>query len=143
MKVRALTFWRPWPWAILSGSKRCENRPRRWNIEGYLLAIHAGQAWHPAGASVIVRAHPSMPAMHEPGVIEGAAGVYAVLSSAEAQRRGIPWATDAGWCYLLEGVVRFRTPIIGVQGRQGLFKLSTDVEAAVLEQWGSGDVIGA
>lgn len=141
MKVRGLTLWRPWPWAILSGLKRCENRPRRWNIEGYILAIHAGQRFDADAARVIATAHPSMPMRkyaHASGVIEGAARVWAVLTSAEAQERGVAWAADTGFVYMLDRVVRFPTPITGIMGRQGLFKLDAGTEGLVRTLWERG-----
>lgn len=141
MKVRALTLWRPWPWAILDGSKRVENRPRRWDIKGIVLAIHAGRRWHQAGCDTIRQVHPMCPPSnnrHPSGSIEGAARVLDVLSSAEARARGWSWVNDDGWCYVLERVVRFRTPIPNIVGRQGLFKLDADTAAMVVVRWNGG-----
>jgi hypothetical protein len=141
IEVRALTLWRPWPWAMLTGSKRVENRPRCWNIEGYLVALHSGQHFDHAGAFAIQRVHPMMPmrpAAHPCGRIEGAGIVREVLSSTEARARGLRWASDAGWCYVFERLVRFANPIAGVRGRQGLFKLDDDTRAMVVLRWNGG-----
>lgn len=44
-RLPALTLWRPWPWAIMRGSKDVENR--NWappkSLVGRYLAIHAGK----------------------------------------------------------------------------------------------------
>jgi hypothetical protein len=53
--IRGLTLWRPWPWSILVGSKRIENRP--WwhkNVEGSWIALHAGKRWDDSGARKIL-----------------------------------------------------------------------------------------
>lgn len=45
--LRALTFWRPWPDAILRGGKNCENRPAPppKNLLGKTIALHAGKRY--------------------------------------------------------------------------------------------------
>lgn len=49
--MRALTLWRPWPWAIfrapLHSAKRIENRPwKPWpSIIGKRIVLHAGKAF--------------------------------------------------------------------------------------------------
>ncbi len=53
--THALTLHRPWPWAIIHGSKRVENRswaPPAWLI-GQRLAIHAGKRWDADGADYV------------------------------------------------------------------------------------------
>lgn len=40
----------PWAWAIAHGGKTVENRSRRFSHRGP-LAIHAGRAWEPVGAT--------------------------------------------------------------------------------------------
>lgn len=43
-RMQALTYWRPWPTAILEHGKACENRPQPppRHVLGQLVAIHAG-----------------------------------------------------------------------------------------------------
>ena len=45
--MKAITLWRPWPWAIFHAGKRVENRS--WkppaSIIGEYIAIHAGKRW--------------------------------------------------------------------------------------------------
>jgi hypothetical protein len=47
--VKALTVRQPYAWAIATGAKTVENRSRPTKHRGS-LAIHAGAAWHQAGA---------------------------------------------------------------------------------------------
>lgn len=140
--VRALTLWRPWPSVIIWGPKRIENRPRRWKIPtgGLLLAIHAGLKYDETGAQVIR---------------ETWQGAGEILHNEDAQRLGIvgacvvrqgavakqdlpdnPWAFGP-WCYILEDVVGFETPI-EARGQQGLWPLGQAAEERVRELHATG-----
>lgn len=57
--MKALTLWRPWPYAIFHlpphVAKRVENRSWKPPVTliGHRIAIHAGKTWDEAGAVVV------------------------------------------------------------------------------------------
>lgn len=156
MRVRGLTLWQPWDQAVLLGTKAVENRPRRWALEGVLLAVHAGQRWDRDGAAAIQRLWPDAPAPWGAGIrtrarggapdrtghVVGAALVREVRHVDEigpADGKLVhPWASGP-WCYLLEDRVAFDSADwIRATGRQGLFRLPGWDERRVVELWEAG-----
>ena len=53
--MKALTLWRPWPWAFIVAGKPLENRS--WhppeNLRGQRLGLHAGKTFSTTGATWI------------------------------------------------------------------------------------------
>jgi len=64
-RVKALTLWRPWPWAFFYPPaelrKRLENRtwPLPKSMLGQRVAFHAGKYWDAAGAKYIAAQMPA------------------------------------------------------------------------------------
>lgn len=156
-EVRGLTLWRPWDQAIIRGNKRIENRPRRWGIEGYILALHAGLRWDDHGEQIIrawMGSEEGGPrpllsgrgeAFDHPGHIVGAAVVNAVVRKPDVwdwHQRTV-WAQDGSdrddgrdpWCYVLDDVADFYDDPIPQKGSQGLFMLEDDVRDEVVERY--------
>lgn len=126
--MKALTLWRPWPWAILHGGKRIENRS--WappaSIVGQVIALHAGKRWDDDGALTIAlrsRCMPDDEADHPLGIV-GVARVSGFVTQSDD-----PWFVGpCGWT--LDSVVALPQPI-PVQGAQGLWWLSPEIAAVV------------
>ena len=147
--MRALTLWRPWPWAICRPSpraKRVENRtwyPPEWLL-GQDLAIHAGRKID-GDARSFCRSILG----ETPPTDGGAEGVVAVVTIAGWRDRigsdwrlvdvpphdGDPWfCGPVGW--LLANVRVLPTPV-PCPGHQGLWNLPPDVEEQVRRQIGN------
>lgn len=131
LEIRGLTLWRPWPWAILHGSKRIENRP--WacpqHAVGQLIALHAGKRWHDDGAESIAAMHPEMPRGsddHAVGIV-GVARVVGCITDSDDRWFFGPY----GW--LLDQVAAI--DVIPMRGAQGLWPISPGMAAVVLERY--------
>jgi hypothetical protein len=134
--MKALTLWRPWPWAILHGSKRVENRdgPPPLAILGRYIALHAGKAWDFGGAGLIRDFHPEMPDgynKHPLGIV-AIARVTGVRRSAhgdsvEAEQRR--WFFGpCGW--LFDDCIAI--PAVACRGFQGLWQVPDAVCVEVM-----------
>lgn len=150
--LRALTLHRPWPWSILHGGKRIENRPwRPWrSIVGERIALHAGLTWDASGAAFIKNLCPSMPMpdsdgqasswrAHPSGVIVGVGRIAGCIEASKGPFRRTT-ELDTRWFFgpfgwILEDVVALATPV-PCRGAQGLWIPPPDVTARVLEQIG-------
>lgn len=129
--MKALTLWRPWPQAIVHGSKRLENRiwaPPKW-IVGKRIALHSGQRYDRDGASWM---HceglyaPAAPSECPAGVVVGTAIVAGVVTHSKD-----PWFCGPyGW--VLQDVRALSVPV-PCRGAQGLWNLPPDVERRVRE----------
>lgn len=153
--MRALTLWRPWPWAIFHGgvwAKRIENRPwKPWaSIIGQRIGLHAGKKFDFDAVELILaktirclegHEHDPLPvAAHDEGLI-GVVTVRGFVSD--------PWdvAVEAGqgqerWFFgpygwVLDDVVALGKPI-SIRGAQGLWELPAWAEQAVRAQLGGG-----
>lgn len=156
--MKALTLWRPWPWAIFhcpSGPKRIENRG--WappgSIVGQRIAIHAGKRFDLDAVDWIRSMGPRCPdpEQHPLGVVGVATVVgcvYAPLGDmplswsgrvTEGQARAVyasRWFVGPiGW--VLDDVVALAEPV-PCKGAQGLWDVPAEVEARVLAQVGGG-----
>lgn len=100
----ALTVRQPWAWAIASGLKTIENRPRRIIHRGDLL-IHAGQRrFDPAGLSDEQRAwFPELPRAEDLAYGQLVALARVVDCVPYAKVKGQPFA-EGPWCWILEDV---------------------------------------
>jgi hypothetical protein len=137
--VKALTLWRPWPWAIFHAPhnpKRIENRPwKPWpSIIDRRIVLHAGQTFdkgavddvleltRPEDECDLVRVLPA--SATDTGLI-GVATIQGVaVSEAEAERfmpgQSEWWSGPYAW--LLKDVRVFSAPI-PCKGKQGLWDL--------------------
>lgn len=142
--VKALTLWRPWPWAIFYGGcrpKRIENRPwKPWpSIIGVRIALHAGKKFDTESVPFIVE---NTRFAHEPRTLaaeathEGIIGLVtvrgfvedAIEAAAQGGQGQESWFFGPfGW--LLDDVVRLETPV-KIKGAQGLW----DVPAWALKE---------
>ena len=144
--MKALTLWRPWPWAIFhapTNPKRIENRPwTPWpSIIGKQIVLHAGQTFDSEAADelcTMFALHPDGTpphGWHDQGLI-GVATVWGWANSAadcEKFMVGQRHWVSGPHAWLLSAVRTFREPI-PCKGKQGLWNLSADVEARVREE---------
>ena len=131
--MKALTLIRPWPWAILYGGKRCENRTWRppASVVGQVIAIHAGRTYDEAAEERICRIMGSGTdgSRIDEGIV-GTARITGVVDSLP----GDPWFVGPfGWVL---GDVRALARPIPCRGSQGLWALPPEVEARVLTEVG-------
>jgi hypothetical protein len=150
--LRALTLYRPWPWAILNG-KNCENRPwGPWQVVlGEYIALHAGQTWDSDGAEAIRNLLPAMPPSdkdHLAGAIVGVArvagckrmggnGDFEHVSGDPKAIFSVEWFSGPfGW--VLTDIAAIEPVVVPPKtGRhQGLWIPPADVTARVLAQIG-------
>lgn len=145
--VKALTLWRPWPWAIFHApawAKRIENRPwRPWNsIIGRRIVLHAGKAFDKDSVDFIldnIAVHGTPRRLGASATDEGLIGVArvagvvdtaedAALKAGQGQER---WFFGPyGW--VLDQVRAFPEPI-PCKGAQGLWDVPPWAAARVLE----------
>lgn len=149
--MKALTLWRPWPWAIFRAGKPLENRT--WlppeSMIGERIAIHAGKQWDSEGASWIIdmllvsnlARWDEIAASHGAGCIIGTVVIGGIGGASNGlwviRRRG-NWTGDktAGWwavgpyCWLLCDPVELPEPI-PCRGARRLWEVPADVEAEI------------
>lgn len=150
--MRALTFFRPWPNAILHSTKACENRswmPPEW-LCGARIAIHAGQRYE-VGAWPRHLWTPPPPSQCTASAVVGTARLLGALKLDGEKRRttmslmlgGIDpgalarrlweldkdpwWSGPCGW--LLDDVIAI--PPVSCKGHQGIWKLPPEVQVVV------------
>ena len=140
--MKALTLWRPWPWSILYGTKRIENR--RWvpppSIFARMIALHAGLTWDYDGALAIRELCPDLPGSsddHPLGIV-GVARVIGVVDS--DHHPNLPFG-QSDWfsgpfAWVLSDVVALPRAI-PCKGMQGLWSLPKDVETEVQDFLGA------
>lgn len=160
--LHALTLHAPWAYAVAHLGKRIENRtwkpPAR--IVGRRLAIHAGlrndaRTWDAVTASAraagIFGPARGQPQFVPPGSVVAVATVDGFVDATDpgdvriksetrflgwgATRKNHWWIGPVGW--LLADVMTLPEPA-PCSGRQGLWRLSPDVDAAVRAQLGGG-----
>ncbi len=127
----ALTIPAPWPWAILHGGKRIENRA--WlppeHLRGGWIALHSGKTWDTEGAMFIDRLVPDRPIGHEHvrSAIVGVARIDGWVENAEAlpvEQRA--WFTGP-MAWRLGEVVELPEPIRDVRGQRKLWRVPPEV----------------
>jgi hypothetical protein len=142
--VKALTIYRPWPWAIVhleTNPKRVENRSwaaPRWLI-GQVIALHAGKRWDENGEAYIVDeldiVHSLPEVANQMGVVGTARVVGCWRNEREVPAEQRRWFFGPfGW--VLDEVRALRTPII-IPGAQGLWGLPPTVEQRIREELAS------
>ena len=134
-RIRGITLWRPWGWAIFHAGKDVENRGARFPappVDSW-LAIHNGLTWDAVNAEAMedefgltvppADEHPS-------GVIIGVARVEAVTRG--TRYRESRWYMGDTGLWLAEA-----TPIapVACRGAQGLWALPESVLAQVRVEW--------
>lgn len=144
--MRALTLWRPWPWAILHGGKDIENRP--WacprSLVGVPIALHAGKVWDEETAEEFaapgewhLEGFPPRKADHPEGAIVGLATVARVLHESSLIDRADPARSSrwfmGPWGWVLRDVIALPEPV-PCRGAQGLWPVPEDVERHVIMQ---------
>lgn len=138
--TRALTLWRPWPWAILHAGKRVENRgwpPPRWVI-GHRIALHAGKRFDAEAARCMNRLAPLRTCPPSPEQPTGIVGVARVVRCLEAPTGGLYDDSIERWFvgpygWVLDDVVALPRPIEW-PGAQGLWHMPPALEQQILEQ---------
>lgn len=136
--MKALTVKQPWAWAIIGGGKVVENRTRRTHHRGQ-VAVHAGLATDPFGVRWMATHVPDLvrPSVYDRGYLLGVVD----LVDCHWSRPGCcdtPWAEQApGVAHLVLEQPRALLYPIAALGRLGLWDLTDDDEAAVLEQLGA------
>lgn len=149
--MKALTLWRPWPFAIFHlpppVAKRVENRswkPPAWLV-GQRIAIHAGKTWDPSGARACIETQQLRPGLSGDMRSEGIIGTAVLCGLVTGDgywelaegRLPLGWSvkTISDWYigpvgWLLDDVRALAEPI-PCQGRQGLW----DVPAELVERF--------
>lgn len=134
-RIRGITLWRPWGWAILHAGKDVENRGARFPAPpvGSWLAIHNGKVWDADNAEAMedefdLTVPPEE--QHPSGVIIGVARVEAVTRGS-AYRPSRWYMGDTG-LWLADA-----TPItpVACRGAQGLWTLPESVLERVRAGW--------
>ncbi len=131
--MRALTLWRPWPWAIFHApkyAKRIENRPwKPWpSIIGKRIVLHAGETFDRASVDDILELTETkvLPASATDRGLIGVATIRGyVESAAEAFQQVGPEQSDwfsGPFAWVLDDVRVFAEPI-KIMGAQGLWVL--------------------
>lgn len=143
--MRALSLWRPWPWAFFHAGKRIENRSWRppASILGEWVAMHASLTFDHGAAkrmrdgafgndAAIV---PFIPRNHATGIVgafrvSGAfmldqVGAYAAQEIHDAARSRFAFGP---WCWLTPDVIELPEPI-PCKGKQGLWTVPAGIEA--------------
>ena len=116
MTMKALSFWRPWPHAVLEG-KDFENRtwaPPR-SMLGATIAIHAAKKFHQVGSGEILRITGSLPPKGQESVIVGTCRIV-------------------GWCFLSYSYKRNYEDEVFVPGYEDI------VQRALNSPWAHGSV---
>lgn len=141
----ALTLWRPWSDAIVSGPKRVENRPWwRKTALGQTIAFHAGKVYDTEGADYCAASgFVCPPPARSPQGIVGTARVVGCVQLVrgglvlEAESRPLDFDAWFGpqraWLFgpygwLFEDVRALPEPI-ACKGAQGLWRVSDDIVA--------------
>lgn len=142
--MKALTLWRPWPWAIFWGGcrpKRIENRPwRPWpSIIGQTIALHAGKTFDKSAVDFIID---NTRLEGEPRVLAAEASLEGIIGLATVRGcvdNALDAAGEAGqgqesWFFgpfgwVLDDVRRLDKPV-AIKGAQGLW----DVPAWALKE---------
>lgn len=149
--MRAISLWRPWPWAIVHAPrdpKRVENRSYRPRcLLGGDVALHAGQRWASEAAGHLAAFYPSTfpddRGAHPLGVV-AVARVVGWLGFEQQEKTEVvgqveladhiwsPWLVGP-IAWVLDDVRALATPV-ACTGRQGIWTLPVDVETAVQAQ---------
>jgi hypothetical protein len=133
--MKALTLWRPWPWSILYGGKRVENRP--WSppqkMIGETFAIHAGKVFDQEGANYISKNCPELlrTAVQQDLVAQGIVGSAMLLGWSRVDDAIATHPDQAQWCFgpmcwHLANVYALVEPI-PCRGAQGFWEVPADV----------------
>lgn len=121
--LRAITLWRPWPWAIVSLGKDHENRTWEcWLRPDEFLAIHAGKGWDKEATGWIAERF-GVIAPPKQAHIAGAVVAVARFGGNVRISASQWFAGPVGW--KLYDVVEIEP--VACQGAQGLWKLPGDV----------------
>jgi hypothetical protein len=139
--VKALTLWRPWPWAIFyGGAKRKLLENRDWPPPEYLvgrghpLVLHAGKKWDDEGADFI-RETLGIGVLPPEAEHEGLIG-KTLLTGVARNLPEVPagqerwWVGDCGWLMHGPATVAFPEPI-PCRGAQGVWELPLELSHRV------------
>lgn len=146
--MKALTLWRPWPYAVFRLGKPIDNRP--WepprSIIGERIAIHAGKKYDEKAAEFIVKVAgldeiPKEP--YPPGSIVGTViveGFYRL--DGQTQLFDPTTAEISEWafgpvCWKWSGIEELAVPI-ECRGHQRLWDVPEAVERLIAEQGANG-----
>lgn len=147
--MKALTLWRPWPWAIFHATtnpKRIENRPwKPWpSIIGQQIVLHAGKTFDKGAVDDILELTRPEDECDLRQVLPASAtdlgliGVAHVAGYCEDESQVFAWdPAQIDWwsgpfAWKLANVRAFKEPI-ACDGRQGLWDLPRWAEKLVLE----------
>jgi len=124
--MRALSLWRPWPWAFFHAGKRVENRswPPPAGIIGEWVAMHAAQRYDVDAAVRMLNGDFGASAImcprdddHPTGIV-GAFLVHGAFELGSTRRVGRVTAADmlsryafGPWCWVTPNVIQLAEPI--------------------------------
>jgi len=132
--LRALSVQAPWSWLICAGYKPLENRKWKPPLRGEprWLLVHAG-AKEDRG---VARTLASQLEIDVPVTLSAVVG--AMLVSGYVAESDSPWYVGP-FAWTVDACVLFSSPVMGVKGMLGVFRLPSNVEALVLEQWSQSE----
>jgi hypothetical protein len=143
--MRALSLWRPWPWAIVHGEKRIENRPWDIKFRGD-VAFQAAKRFDHAAVPFIQRLSPSAkfcsgePSAHPAGVLVFVARIRDCMPIEQFHQligaNSLPWMIEqrrwafGPYCAVLDDI----RPLAPVEckGHQGWFDVPDAIVAEAL-----------
>jgi len=148
--MKALTLWRPWPWAIFwprpGLAKDVENRtwPPPQSVIGQQIAIHAGKRYDEESAediAFLLDLEELPPESMDEGIIGlatldrvvsgGRCGMGPASPPGDPAIRSMWYHGPYGW--VLRDCIRLPHPI-PCRGSQGLWNVPADLEAKIAEQ---------
>lgn len=123
--MRALTFTRPWGWAILNAGKDVENRKQPLRHHRGLIAIHVGKL---IDDEVVLPRGIKLPdaAYENEGMIIGTAELEDVIAREDLPAKRSKWYNDAPYAYVLKNPRLLRTAL-ECRGSQGLWNVPLEV----------------
>ena len=123
--MRALTFTRPWGWAILNAGKDVENRRQQLHNHRGVIAIHVGKL---IDDGMVLPPGIKLPdaAYENEGMIIGTAELVDVIARADLPAKRSKWYNNAPYAYVLRNPRLLRTPL-KCRGSQGLWNVPPEV----------------
>jgi hypothetical protein len=141
--VKALSFWQPWGWLVVSGLKDVDNRPRGTKYRGPLL-VHASKRWDSEGERwlYINACRGRIPVMdyamrHDQRIVYGALiGIVDVVDC--VTQHPSPWFCGPNGL-VLRDAVKFEKPF-PFKGQLGLFDVPDELADQIMSSNGVENV---
>jgi hypothetical protein len=139
--MRAITLWRPWPWAMFHAGKPVENRtwPLPQSLVGKTIALHAGKRMdndvlRRMRAGAFGERARRIPVVGHPVGVVGLVTFGMPYEVSNYYGTVDQWIFGP-WAWPVVRIVELASPV-ACRGAQGLWTLPDDVEKDVREQAG-------